>query len=215
MVALLVVEDHALVREGLVQTLRQLEAGIDVFEAADSAGATALLAQGTVFDLMVLDLALPGIDGLSYLRTLRKHYPAMPVVILSAYDDAHTVKKAMKCGAAGFVSKTCSTARLLAALREALTGQVSTPDLSPAISAVNAPRAPIGGPAEPSEFGLTERQAQVLGLMARGKSNRDIAGLLGLSEGTVKIHLTAIFKALGVSSRTQAMVVIARKGIKL
>ena len=70
-------------------------------------------------------------------------------------------------------------------------------------------------PADPADFGLTARQAEVLGLMARGKSNRQIAELLGLSEGTVKIHLTAIFKVLNVSSRTQAMVVIAREGIRL
>ena len=76
-------------------------------------------------------------------------------------------------------------------------------------------RVAIAGSAEPAEFGLTERQAEVLGLMASGKSNRDIAALLGLSEGTVKIHLTAIFKALGVTSRTQAMVVVARNGIRL
>ena len=73
----------------------------------------------------------------------------------------------------------------------------------------------MDGRAEPAEFGLTERQAEVLGLMASGKSNREIAALLGLSEGTVKIHLTAIFKVLGVTSRTQAMVVVARNGIRL
>jgi DNA-binding NarL/FixJ family response regulator len=215
MVTLLVVEDHALVREGLLHTLRQLDEGVSVFGAADCADATALLKQGQVFDLMVLDLALPGIDGLSYLRTLRRRYPAMPVVILSAYDDVHTVKKAMKSGAAGFVSKSYSSDRLLTVLREVLGGVALAADLLPATSVAKAPRAPIGKHAEPSDFGLTERQTEVLGLMARGKTNREIAGLLGLSEGTVKVHLTATFKALGVSSRTQAIVVIARRGIRL
>lgn len=215
MLTLLVVEDHALVREGLVQTLRQLEAGVTVFEAADSEGANALIENGLMVDLIVLDLGLPGVDGLSYLGALRQRYPTIPVVILSAYDDSHTVSRAMKCGAAGFVSKTYSSDQLLAALREVLAGRIFTPELSPAVSAVISPRVPIGGNNEPSEFGLTERQAEVLGLMASGKSNRDIAGLLGLSEGTVKIHLTAIFKVLGVTSRTQAMVVVARNGIRL
>lgn len=215
MVTLLVVEDHVLVREGLVRTLRHLEDGILIFEAANCDEAHAFLEQGRSFDVMVLDLGLPGLDGLSFLTTLRQRYPGMPVVILSAYDDAHTVSKAMKYGAAGFVPKSYSSDQLLTVLREVLAGRIFTPGQSSASSRVISPQAPIGGYAEPSEFGLTERQAEVLGLMARGKSNRDIAGLLGLSEGTVKIHLTAIFKALGVASRTQAMVVIAREGIRL
>lgn len=215
MLSLLVVEDHALVREGLVQTLRQLDSSVTVHEAADSDAASALLESGLSVDLMVLDLGLPGIDGLSYLVSLRQNHPEIPVVILSAYDDAHTVGRAMKCGAAGFVSKTYSSERLLAALREVLDGRVFKPDLLPAASPAVSPRVSMGGSAEPAEFGLTERQAEVLGLMASGKSNREIAALLGLSEGTVKIHLTAIFKALGVTSRTQAMVVVARNGIRL
>lgn len=214
MVKLLVVEDHALVREGLVQTLRQLEEGVEIFEVADHDGASALLEQEHHFDLMVLDLGLPGIDGLSCLKTFRQSYPAMPVVILSAYDDALTVSKAMKCGAAGFVPKTYSSERLLAVLREVLAGGAFTPDLLPSTYAPNSPYPLIGGDEDPLDYGLSKRQAEVLGLMVSGKSNRDIAGQLGLSEGTVKIHLTAIFKVLGVSSRTQAMVVVARHGIR-
>ena len=213
MVKLLIVEDHALVREGLVQALRQLDTDVEVFEVADSNEANALLEKETGFDLMVLDLGLPGLDGMSYLANLRKRFPEMPVVILSAHDDAHTVSKAMKFGAAGFVPKAYSSDRLLAVLRQILDGQVFTPDSASASSTLS--REPIGGYADPADFGLTARQAEVLGLMARGKSNRQIAELLGLSEGTVKIHLTAIFKALGVSSRTQAMVVIACHGIRL
>ena len=215
MLSLLVVEDHALVREGLVQTLRQLDADVTVHEAADSDAARAVLEAGLSVDLLVLDLGLPGIDGLSYLVSLRQNHPEIPVVILSAYDDAHTVGRAMKCGAAGFVSKTYSSERLLAALRDVLDGRVFKPDLLPAASPAISPRVSMDGRAEPAEFGLTERQAEVLGLMASGKSNREIAALLGLSEGTVKIHLTAIFKVLGVTSRTQAMVVVARNGIRL
>ena len=163
----------------------------------------------------MLDLALPGIDGLSYMQTLRRRYPAMPVVILSGYDDLHTVRKAMKNGAARFISKNSSSEQLLTALRETLAGRQSIAGIPSATSIADSPRSSFGKSAEPSDFGLTERQAEVLGLMARGKTNRDIADLLGLSEGTVKVHLTAIFKALGVSSRTQALVVIARRGLRL
>ena len=213
MPALLVVEDHALVREGLVQTLRQLGDDFFVDQAENCAGASALLASGTAFDLVLLDLGLPGLDGLSYLKTLRKHYRKTAVLVLSAYDDAHTVDKAMRAGAAGFVPKTWSSERLLQALRTVLAGGVFTPDIA-AFPAVALPISPVAA-SEPSEFGLSARQAEVLGLMARGKSNREIAELLGLSEGTVKIHLRAIFKALGVSSRTQAMVVVNRQRIRL
>ena len=216
MTKLIVVEDHALVREGLVQTLRQIEDGIEIFAVADSMGANSLLEQEHQFDLMVLDLGLPGLDGLSCLRTFRQQYAAMPVVILSAYDDANTVSKAMKFGAAAFVPKTCSSDRLLTVLREVLVGEIVAPDalLTANVSDVSRHK-PVGAQSKPSDFGLSKRQAEVLGLMARGKSNRDIATLLGLTEGTVKIHLTAIFKVLGVASRTQAMVVVARRGIRL
>ena len=122
----------------------------------------------------------------------------------------------MKCGAAAFVSKTCSSDRLLSVLREVLAGNVFSPDVTQKNAFVASPHMPIGeGDVDPADFGLTDRQAQVLGLMVRGKSNRDIGALLGLSEGTVKIHLTSIFKLLGVSSRTQAMVIVARRGIRL
>lgn len=214
MAKLLVIEDHALVREGLVQTLQQLDPRPEVLDAADFDGACVLLARQE-FDLVVLDLGLPGLDGLSCLRTFRRNYPAMPVVILSAYDDARTVRKAMQCGAAGFVSKAYSSEQLLAVLREVLAGRACPPPQRQSARLARSPNLPIGGDTEPSDIGLTPRQAEVLGLMASGKSNREIAGLLGLSEGTVKIHLTAIFKALGVSSRTQAMVAVAERGIRL
>lgn len=215
MIKLLVVEDHALVREGLVQTLRQLDEEVDILAVADGDSASAVLEKGQQFDLILLDIGLPGVDGLSCLRAFRHRFPSMPVVILSAYDDAHTVGKAMKCGAASFVPKTYSSDRLLAVLRQVLAGGVFAPEQNPAPPITFLPGAAEKGDADPADFGLTDRQAEVLGLMAHGRSNRDIAALLGLSEGTVKIHLTAIFKALGVSSRTQAMVAIARHGIRL
>lgn len=216
MLKLLVVEDHALVREGLVQTLRQLESDVRIFESGDFEAASALLEQEQDFDLVLLDLGLPGVDGLSCLGIIRQRYPAIPVVIVSAYDDAHTVNRALKNGASGFVPKAYSSERLIAALREVLEGRIFTPEqMMPVNLGADLPHAPIGGKSAPSEFGLTERQSEVLAHMVRGKSNRDIAEQLGLSEGTVKIHITAIFKALGVASRTQALVAVARYGIKL
>ena len=214
MAKILVVEDHALVREGLIQILRQVEEGVELTAVADCVGASALLEQESAFDLMLLDLGLPGPDGLSGLRTFREQYPQMPVVILSAHDDATTVNKAAKLGAAAFVSKAYSSDRLLSVVRDVLAGRTVVADAQNGTAAVSRSK-PVGAQAKPADFGLSKRQAEVLGLMARGKSNRDIAALLGLTEGTVKIHLTSIFKVLGVSSRTQAMVVVARRGIRL
>lgn len=216
MLKLLVVEDHALVREGLVQTLRQLDDEVLVFQAGDCGCAESLLEQEPGFDLVLLDLGLPGTDGLGCMVAIRRRCPALPVVIVSAHDDAHTVNQAIRNGASGFVPKAYSSDRLIAALREVLAGRVFTPEpMKPVSLGKDLPHAPLSGAAAPSEFGLTERQAEVLALMVRGKSNRDIAGPLGLSEGTVKIHITAIFKALGVSSRTQALIAVTRYGIRL
>lgn len=221
MLKLLVIEDHALVREGMVQVLHQLADSsqgeeIQVFQAAHCEDGLKCIEGASDLDLVLLDLALPGIDGLTCLGQLRAAYPALPVVIVSAYDDSNTVNRAIKHGASGFVPKSYSTERLLGALRRVLDGDVFFPEpLAASTATPDAPPATLGKDTSPSEFGPTERQTEVLGLMARGKSNREIADQLGLSEGTVKIHITAIFKALGVSSRTQALVAVARHGIRL
>jgi DNA-binding NarL/FixJ family response regulator len=216
MLKILVIEDHALVREGLIQTLRQLDAEVEVQGAADCESGCTLLGVAEDFDLVLLDLALPGVDGLTCLGLLRQRFPALPVVIVSAYDDTNTVYGALKAGAAGFVPKAYSSDRLLGALRQVLEGAIFIPEQTlPAANGVGlaVPRTKAGK--SPADLGLTSRQGDVLALMAKGRSNREIAELLGLSEGTVKIHITAIFKALGVSSRTQALIAIARHGIKL
>lgn len=215
MLKLLVIEDHALVREGLTQTLHQLDADVTVQEAADCESGCAILADADDFDLVLLDLALPGIDGLTCLGLLRQRYPALPVVIVSAYDDASTVTRALKAGAAGFVPKAYTGERLLEALRKVLDGAIFIPEQT--LPSQHGPRvtAPPSKGVTAAEIGLTDRQSDVLALMAKGRSNREIAELLGVSEGTVKIHITAIFKTLGVSSRTQALVVVARRGLRL
>jgi len=216
MLKLLVIEDHALVREGLVQTLHQLDSKVVVAETADCESGCSILAQAADFDLVLLDLALPGIDGLTCLHLLRQRHPALPVVIVSAYDDAHTVNRALKGGAAGFVPKAYSGETLLDALRQVLDGVIFVPEPTlPNQHGLGIAAPPAGKGVSPGEIGLTERQTDVLTLMVKGRSNREIAELLGLSEGTVKIHVTAVFKALGVSSRTQALVAVTRQGIRL
>ncbi|MBS1189163.1 MAG: two component transcriptional regulator, LuxR family [Rhodocyclaceae bacterium] len=214
MLKLLVVEDHALVREGLARLLRQLENDVEVTETADFEAALVVLDNERDFDLVLLDLALPGIDGFAGLNILRQRYPALPVAVLSAFDDVPTVTRVINNGASGFIPKAFSGDDLLNAVREVLSGNIFRPGNLQSAKLDDAPPAPPHrGSVHPSEVGLTERQAQVLGLMVRGLSNREIAEQLELSEGTVKIHATAVFKALGVTSRTQALVAVNRYGI--
>lgn len=211
MLKLLVVEDHALVREGLVGLLSQIEEGASVFDSADFESALAVLDNEGDFDLVLLDLALPGIDGFAGLDILRRRYPAMPVAVVSAYDDTPTVTRVINLGASGFIPKALNGEGLLQAVREVLAGNIFRPSgqgLARMDDAVPVPPSNIS--VRPEEIGLTDRQAQVLCLMVRGLSNRDIAEQLDLSEGTVKIHATAVFKTLGVNSRTQALVTAAR-----
>ena len=212
---IIVVEDHALVREGLVRLLAQLQEQIVVRDCADFMAAHALLDEDGPFDLLLLDLALPGIDGFAALEILSQRFPTLRVVVLSAFDDLPTITRVMNLGASGFIPKTYSGEAVLAALRKVLHGVAFRPDGLGAGARLDdsLPLLPTENGALPATLGLTGRQAQVLALMGRGLSNREIANRLGLSEGTVKIHATAIFKALGVSSRTQALVAAARHGI--
>ena len=215
MLKILVVEDHALVREGLVRLLVQMEAGVVVRDCADFDVALALLEAEDEVDLVLLDLALPGIDGFAGLDILRRRFPSIPVVVVSAFDDLPTIARVMNLGASGFIPKAFSGEALLAALQQVLAGSIFRPDGFSHAARLDdkLPVAPASGGVTPCEIGLTERQAQVLALMVRGLSNREISERLELSEGTVKIHVTAIFKTLGVSSRTQALVAVARYGI--
>ncbi|HLO64318.1 MAG TPA: response regulator transcription factor [Azonexus sp.] len=214
MLKLLVVEDHALVREGLVRLLAQMERGVEVQESADFESALNVLDNEGEFDLVLLDLALPGIDGFAGLDILRRRYPAMPVAVVSAFDDTPTITRVLNLGASGFIPKAFSGEALLSAVREVLAGNIFRPvGQSGATLDAETPVPPAKTGVRPDEVGLTDRQGQVLALMVRGMTNRDIADQLGLSEGTVKIHATAVFKTLGVSSRTQALVAVARYGI--
>lgn len=215
MIKLLVVEDHALVREGLLQTLRKLDPKVVLFEAQDAEEAMRLLDTEGEFDLALLDLMLPGMSGLSLLSVMRKRFPAVPVVVISALDDAETVGRAMRQGASGFVPKTNPSEILLDALRRVLEGEVYLPPHLQEKIATG--RREEGGKSRnlADRFGLTAAQLRVLELLMQGKSNREIGDLLGLTEGTVKIHVSKIFKALNVSSRAQALVAVGRHRLRL
>lgn len=210
MTKILIVEDHALVREAMAQSLSRLEPGVECIEAANGDEALAVLERQPDLDLAVVDLMLPDVNGFSLLAILGKRFPDMPAIVVSAMDDDASVRRALKAGASGFVSKASSGEVLLRAVREVLDGGVPTP-----VRSATSPVRPAGNKTPAERFGLTTAQARVLELLAGGRSNREIAELLGLTEGTVKVHMTAIYRALGVSSRSQALVAIARSGARL
>jgi DNA-binding NarL/FixJ family response regulator len=210
MTRILIVEDHTLVREAVAQTLRRLEEGVECVEARCADEALAKLAAGGEWDLAVIDLMLPDMNGFSLLAVLAKRFPDVPAVVVSALDDGATMQRAMKGGASGFVPKSCSGEEMLKAVRIVLDGGVYAPVTADAESGRRR-----GGVPVQERFGLTAAQARVMELLAQGKTNREIADLLGSSEGTIKVHMSAIFRALNVSNRAQALVVIARHGNRL
>ena len=217
MLKILLIEDHALVREGMTHLLHQLDEEVQVFEAATGEDGVVILEAHPDVDLVLLDLSLPGVDGLSWMKIQRKRFPAVPMLVVSAHDDGATIEKVMAAGAAGFVPKAQSADRLLESLNRVLAGEIVDPGAMPSYPVgIDHPDVmePAGGKTRPKDLGLTRRQMDVLGLLVKGKTNREIGILLGLTEGTVKLHVTAVLKALGVKSRTQALVAATRNKIK-
>jgi DNA-binding NarL/FixJ family response regulator len=209
MLNLLVVEDHALVREGLLATVKNLGAETKTFGVADANEAIGVLEKEDI-DLMILDLMLPGTKGQTFLPVVRRRFPTVPVVILSAMDDADSVSRAMKAGASGFVSKSGSSTDLLEALRAVLAGEIWLPTKLKELTS-RSENAQGEGKTLAQRFGLTAAQARVLELLIEARSNRQIGEVLGLTEGTVKIHVSAIMKAMGVNNRSEAALLATRR----
>lgn len=201
----LIADDHALVRTGLIQALTAIERKPTTYEAADAAQVLDTLAAHPDLDLILLDLYMPGANGFDLLSQVCGSATAAPVVVLSGNEDAGHVRKALDCGAAGFIPKSTGREVMLSALRLVLAGGIYLPpDL------IHAPPPPMPEPIHPGEASgqdlasLTERQREVLRRLGQGYSNKQIARDLGVSENTVKVHVAAILRALGASNRTEA-----------
>lgn len=219
---ILIVDDHPLILEGLANVLRELDKDLTVIEAESAEEALVALQREHDISLLLLDLVLPGNDGLSLLHHVRTGWPEVPIVVLSANDNPQTVREAIDSGAMGFITKRSPTAVLVGALRLVLAGAVYIPPQ--ALAADDAPPSPahwaptVPGPSVSptiADLGLTERQAEVLAHLVQGKPNKVICRELGLAEGTVKTHITAILRTLNVSSRTQAVFALSRLGVHL
>lgn len=208
---LLVIDDHAMVREGLRLLLRKLGSNVVQYEAQDAESALLLMETEKEFDLVLLDIMLPGTNGLSLLGVLRKRFPAIPVVVLSALDDLDTVNRAMRLGASGYVTKSGDGNTLLDALTRVLAGEIYFPSHLHDELPVSLSRG-LGRSRTPADrYGLTDGQSRVMELLREGKSNREIGVLLGLTEGTVKVHVSKIFRKLGVVSRAEAIALFQRQ----
>ena len=212
----LVVDDHELIREAMRGALKQLDAEATILEAADSRQAMPLIEENIDLDLILLDLNLPDRDGFSMLVELRKTHPSVPVVVMSAQQDQDSVVKALKLGAFGFIPKSATRKLILGALQFVMSGGTYIPPQ--ALPSEQSPLTPTPAPTlqakpetgkvSPADFGLTGRQIDVLALIMQGKSNKAICRVLDLSEPTVKSHVSAILRALNVSSRTEIVVAV-------
>jgi DNA-binding NarL/FixJ family response regulator len=198
---ILLADDHALFRDGMCHILRQLESDVILFETANHPAAMEMVARHPEIDLALVDLHLPSRDGTELFEALLCRSQTVPVVVLSATEDAREIRRVLEAGAMGFIPKSEAVEVMLGALRLVLSGGVYVPPLL--VRSAGLPK--------PTE--LTPRQNDVLRGLARGKSNREIGGDLGLSEATVKVHVTAIFKCLNVSNRNQAVKLAEQRGL--
>jgi DNA-binding NarL/FixJ family response regulator len=204
----LLIDDHPVVREGLIKLLQELERGVTWSEASGVADA---VRKREAFDLILLDIHLAGLGGTSGLAVVRTSFPAASIVVVSADEDAALVRRCIELGAAGFIPKSSPPAVVKLALQLVLSGGIYLPCVVLKINKRDA----SAGQAGDSAAGLSERQLQVLRMAMCGKSNKMIAKSLDVSEGTVKQHLSAAFRALQVANRTEAVYRAAELGIGL
>ncbi len=217
----LLVDDHTLFRHGLKYLLADLDPAISFLEGHTVASALTHADREDI-DLILLDLHLPDVHGLDGLRAVKAAFADSTVVVLSSEENAVLVRDCIEAGAAGFIPKSSTPAVLVSALRLVLSGGTYLPPqvlgmrgTEPAAAVAPSVATPPPPPRTMHETGtrLTDRQLQILLLTVQGKSNKMIARELGVSEGTVKQHLSALFRTLGVNNRTEAVFVAAELGL--
>ena len=201
---IIIVDDHPLFRGALNQALTAGLATCEVLEAASLDQLTARLQTDDDIDLILLDLAMPGVQGFSGLLYLRSEYPAIPVIIVSASDDANTIRRAMSFGASGFVPKSQPSDQIRSAVAAVLDGAVWTPPSVDLDGGNDEDMTELAGRLS----SLTPQQVRVLMMLGEGLLNKQIAYRLSVSEATIKAHVSAILQKLGVDSRTQAVIAV-------
>jgi DNA-binding NarL/FixJ family response regulator len=203
---LVIADDHPLFRDALRQAVAGVVASAKIDEAGSFEELTALLDQDSEVDLVLLDLTMPGISGFSGLIYLRAQFPAIPVVIVSASDDGGTIRQSLDFGASGFIPKRFGVDTLRDAITKVLGGDVWVPADTDLSSATDPELVRL----RDRLVTLTPQQVRVLMMLSEGLLNKQIAYELGVSEATIKAHVSAILQKLGVESRTQAVIAAAK-----
>jgi DNA-binding NarL/FixJ family response regulator len=219
-VQVLIADDHRLVIEGVKLKMAELAESVTFTVAMTAQELAEVLArEDASFDLALLDLSIPGTNGLSHIEHARNEHPTLPIVVLSGSEDAELMRRLLDLGVLGFIPKAYSPDVMLSAVRLVLAGGIYIPPMmlnqisgSSIPYASNGAATPVATPEHIDGLRriLTERQVDVLRLLSQGKPNKLIARDLGISEGTVKIHLAAIYRALNVRNRTEAVVASRR-----
>jgi DNA-binding NarL/FixJ family response regulator len=200
---ILVIDDHALFREGLCLLLKRLNRPLPALEASSIEAALRFTDQADDIGLILMDIYLPDSEELQGLRRVRSAYPSSPLVLISASHDAMRIDDALRLGAQGFIHKSTTADHMLQGLEQVLDGE----DCYIFPGETRLPTSSLTGK-------LTSRQTEVLAQLCQGKSNREIGQALGLSENTIRVHLADIFRALGVSSRAEAIVMARREWLR-
>jgi DNA-binding NarL/FixJ family response regulator len=208
----LLADDHPLFREGLKPVLEKLDRKVDLVEAIDYPSAFEVThrigRKNGGLDLALLDLYMPGMDGLEGISRFRAAFPEIPVVVLSASEETENIHKLLAAGALGYLTKSSSSEMILGALRLVLAGGVYVPP-----SLLDQEGNPANLPEPLRHTPLTSRQIDVLRQLAKGLTNKQIATELEVTEGTVKIHLASVFRILKVQNRTEAVLVAQKMGL--
>jgi DNA-binding NarL/FixJ family response regulator len=203
---LIIADDHPLFRDALRQAVASVVTSAKIDQAGTFDELTALLEQDSDVDMVLLDLSMPGISGFSGLIYLRAQYPAIPVVIVSASDDGSTIRRSLDFGASGFIPKRFGVETLRDAIVKVMDGDVWVPPDTDLSSATDPDMTRL----RDRLVTLTPQQVRVLMMLSEGLLNKQIAYELGVSEATIKAHVSAILQKLGVESRTQAVIAAAK-----
>ncbi|MEX1262813.1 MAG: response regulator transcription factor [Actinomycetota bacterium] len=210
---ILVVDDHALVRRGMSYVVKEGFPEAEVVEAESATVALEALRADANVDIALVDVRMPDLDGLELLRAIKAEWAGIPVIMLSTYENAPYVKRALSDGASGYLLKDATPEDLSQAINVAMSGSGNV--LSPRVIQ-NLFDDQLGGSSENgrrNEYSLTQRENDILARLAEGRSNREIAQSLFLSEKTVKAHLASVFRKLGVTNRTQAAMMAVQMGV--
>ena len=205
---ILVADDHQLFIDGMHHILNKLDSSVSITESNSAEQAISILESGLEFDLILIDHSMPGIDGMSILQRMHERKRWLPIVVVSGEEEIGTIKSTLDSGALGFIPKSHSSQQMLHALHAILDGEIYIPtDIEKQINDLETRRPPTEASNNDAlkTSGITKRQFEVLQLLSKGYSNKQIATSLFLTEHTVKAHISALFSTLHVRNRTECV----------